>query len=103
MPEQGNELEAKNKVAAKPETKALPLNPDEEDSKGLKELATEKENKNGEKDEEAGKPKTALKSSEELKKMIQSKKMNSEPKVRKQRIWRQYLCLQSQMRRNQSI
>ncbi len=69
--------------AAKLETKALPLNQDEEDSKGLKELATEKENKNWGKDEEAGKPKTSLKSSEQLKKLRQSKRMNWKPKVRK--------------------
>ncbi len=68
MAEKENELGAKNDDAAKPETRALPSNPDEDDSKGLKELATEKENKNGEEDEEAWKPKTALNSSEQLKK-----------------------------------
>ncbi len=81
----------------------MPSNPEEDDSKGLNELATKEENKYGEKDEEAGKPKTALKSSEQLKKLRWSKRMNWKPKVRKQRIQRQKLCLQSQMRRNQSI
>ncbi len=81
MAEKENELGDKNDDAAKLETKALPLNSDEEDSKGLKELATEKENKNLEKDKGAGKPKTALKSSEEPKKFETAKK-------RKQRIRR---------------
>ncbi len=68
MAEKENELGAKNDNTAKPVTKALPSNQDEEDSKGLKELANEKKNKNGEKDEKAGKPKTAFTSSEQQKK-----------------------------------
>ncbi len=69
MAEKENELGAKNDNAAKLETKALHSNSDAEDSKGLKGLTTEKKNKNLEKDKEAGKPKTALKSSEQLKKL----------------------------------
>ncbi len=71
--EQENKLGDNNDNTAKLETKALSLKSDEEDSKGLKELMTEKENKNLEKDKEIGKPKTALKSSEELKKFETAK------------------------------
>ncbi len=67
MAEKEDGLGAKNDDVAKPETRALLSNPDEEDSKGLKELANEKKNKNGEIDEEAGKPKTAFTTSEQLK------------------------------------
>ncbi len=51
-------MEAKNKVAAKPETKALPLNLEEDESKGMKELVIKQKNKMGEKTEETGKPET---------------------------------------------
>ncbi len=57
MTEQENELGAKIEVSAKPETKPLPSNPQEEESEGMEELATEQENEIGEKDEEAGKSK----------------------------------------------
>ncbi len=49
MAEQENELGAKNEVAAKPQTRALPSNPDEEESEGMKESATKEKNKMGEK------------------------------------------------------
>ncbi len=40
---------AKNEVAAKPETKALPSNPEEDKTEGMKKLATEQKNEMGEK------------------------------------------------------
>ncbi len=48
---------AKNEVAAKPETKPLPSNPDVEESEQMKEAATESKIESGEKKEEEGKPK----------------------------------------------
>ncbi len=51
---------AKNEVAAKPETRALPSNPDEDKTEGMKELATKHRNKRGERNEEAAKPKTGF-------------------------------------------
>ncbi len=43
--EQEKELGANIDVSEKPETRALPSNPDEDDSKGMKELVTEQKNK----------------------------------------------------------
>ncbi len=52
-------------------------------TKAMSEQGNELGSKNEEKDEEAGKPKTAFTPSEKLKKLRRSKKMNWEPKVRK--------------------
>ncbi len=60
MAEHENILGAKNEVAAKPKTRVLPSNPDEEKSAGMKELATEQKNENGKNIEEAGKPKAGF-------------------------------------------
>ncbi len=51
---------AKNEVAAKPETNALPSKPDEEKSEHMKEAAIEQKIESVEKIGEAGNPKAAL-------------------------------------------
>ncbi len=43
--DQENELRAKNEIAAKPETKILPSNPKEDESEGMKKLATKQKTK----------------------------------------------------------
>ncbi len=43
--DQENELGAKNEVAAKSETRALPSNQDEDESEGIQESATKQKNK----------------------------------------------------------
>ncbi len=43
--EQKNEFGAKNEVAANPETKTLPSNPEEDESEGKLELATKQKTK----------------------------------------------------------
>ncbi len=53
-----NNFGAKNEVALKPETRALPSNIEDNNSKGMKELAAKQKNKIGEKTEEARKPET---------------------------------------------
>ncbi len=87
-----NELRAKIEVAAKSETRASPSNPEEEESEGMKELATT---------EEEGKPKVTRipseqdeEKSKELKKAAGQQEKELESKI----IQKQNLCLQIQMR-----
>ncbi len=58
--EQKNELRAKNEVAAKPETRVLLSNPEEDESEGVKESTIKQKNKIGGKIEDTGKPYTRL-------------------------------------------
>ncbi len=58
--EQKNEFRDKIKIAAKPETRVLPSNTEENESEGTKLLAIKKKVEVGDKNEEAAKPKAGF-------------------------------------------